>query len=108
LRGLRGGSAIELLEHLIEAVHRARRVLVIGEYFRRDLERTGRKMARALAVVEDAFVGRSVRLAGPAVQKKLIIAVGQTNLDRPGGRQIGWTDARGAGGDTENFAHVRG
>lgn len=105
--GLRGGIAIELLEHLIEAVHRARRVGVIGECFRRDLERTGRKMARALAVVEDAFVGRFICLAGPAGQKKLIIVAGQTIFELHGERQNDRTEARGAASEPDKFAHVR-
>ena len=59
-------AAVQLLPHLVEAMHRARRVGVVGERAAvGQLERSGRQIVH----VGDARIGRLARLAGAAAQQ---------------------------------------
>ena len=92
-----GGVAIELLPHLEEAMHRARRIGVVGIFCVGQLKRTGRQMAGVLAVIGDALVGRAASLAGPARQQELVVVVGQTVFDGLGRRRRLFAHAGHAG-----------
>jgi len=74
-----GGVAIELLPHLIKAMDRARRVGVVWEGLRSDLERSGLQIASVAAVVGDAGIRNVTRLAGPARQEIFVIIVRETD-----------------------------
>ena len=103
-----GGIAVELLPHLIEPVDRARRVGVIREGFGiGELERSRRKMARILAVVQDARIRYPAWLAGAAGQHVFIIPVVQSVLERFDLGDIRRADARCSGRDAKHLATVR-
>src|SRR5579863_10212986 len=68
--------AIQLLPHLVEAVHRAGSIIVIGERAGGKLKRPGRKVID----VRDAGVRNMAGLPGPARKQILIVVRCQTVL----------------------------
>ena len=65
--------AIELLLHLVETMHRTRRIGVVGIIGVGELIRSRRQRGRALSIVADALVGRLAGLSGAAGEQVLII-----------------------------------
>ncbi len=77
-------AAVQLLPHLVEAMHRACRVGVVVEAGGvRQLERTGRQRVDVL----DAHVGHLGGLAGAARDQVGVVVVGQSVLGRLGERE---------------------
>ena len=88
------GVAVELLPHLEEAMHRARRIGVVGVSLRvRELIGSGLQIAGVSLVVCDARVWNLAGLAGAASQKILVVVGGKTVFEAFRNLQIGRADA---------------
>ena len=93
--------AVELLLHLIETMHRARGIGVIGIFRVRELVRAGRQGGRALAVVADTLIGRSAGLSRAAGQQILIIGASRGRFRTARQRDVRRRDAGRTGRDPE-------